>query len=256
VACSLCGTRVLRSGGAPPTYDGDYCEGRHHHDPEVGACKRLSLARWLDRLSIRVESEVTCEVGFGGGWCLASIHERGGFVMGLEPIAANREHAASLGIPAERLFDATPLPSLPAKPTLWLFQDSLEHVDDPAALVRWIASESSPVRTRVLVVAPDARSASRRVMGPFWPHHTPDHRIHYTAMGIEALFAPAGFVKAAAFRPAKCVSARMVASHAALLWPALGRLRRARPPAWRIWFHLGELGLLLERHADRAKAAP
>jgi hypothetical protein len=174
--------------------------------------------------------------------------------MGLEPVLANRAHAATLGIPPERLFAAAPLPALPRKPTLWLLQDSFEHVEDPGALLRWMAGESAPAGARALLVAPDAEAWSRRLMGRFWLHSVPDHWIHYSRRGVEDIFGRGGFRRPRRFRPVKCVIPAMVFAHAGLVLAGTKRPRSRRLPGWRLWVNMGEMGLLLERHADRSEA--
>jgi hypothetical protein len=255
IQCPECGSLLRTVAGPAPAYDEEYARRRHHHEASVGECKARSLERWLDRLSIRPQGETICEIGFGGGWCLQWLQDRGGFVMGLEPVLANRDHAAALGIPPERLFDAVPLPALPRKPTLWLFQDSFEHVEDPGTLVRWMASESSPEGARVLLVAPDAQAWSRRLMGRFWLHNVPDHWIHYSRRGVENIFGRGEFRVTRRFSPVKCVIAAMAFVHAGLVLAHAKQLRSRRLPAWRLWVNMGEMGLLLERHADRRETA-
>src|SRR5262249_51515942 len=150
-------------------YGDDYPTARGHHDPEVGRCKVRTLDRWLGELGVDASGLTVCEIGFGGAACLAALQTRGAFSLGLEPVSANRSHAGSRGIPPARVFDAEPLPALPRRPDLWLFQDSFEHVPDPNRLAAWLARESAPA-ARVLLVLPDAASPSRRIMGPLWLH--------------------------------------------------------------------------------------
>jgi len=253
-SCPECGTCLRVGTGAPPVhlvYDERYPTERGHHDPSVGRCKVRSLERWLGALGIDPAHETICEVGFGGGDCLAALHRRGSRVIGLEPVAANRDRAATLGVPPERLFDVEPLPVVPFDPTLWLFQDSFEHLEDPGTFLTWMTRASCEAGARVLVVAPDARSASHSLLGPLWPHNSADHRIHYTRAGVEALFGREGFRLLRTFRPVKCLSPGMVIRH-------LGVLRGRPTPAasgalsrWTVWFNIGEMGLLLGRDAHR-----
>ena len=174
--------------------------------------------------------------------------------MGVEPVLANRTHAMGLGVPAERLWGAEPLPALPRSPTLWIFQDSFEHLEDPAGLVDWMADRSSPRGARVLLVAPDAGSMSRHLLGPLWIHQAPEHRIHYTRRGVLALFGRRGFRPARRFRPVKCVSLGTVFRHLGVLagWSAAAPLGLA---SLSLWFNVGEMGILLARDADRSEAA-
>lgn len=244
--CPDCGTCVRGDGGAAPEYGDDYPAARGHHDPEVGRAKVRTLERWLGAVELGVAGLTVCEVGFGGGACLAALHAKGARVLGLEPVAANRAHAHALGVPRESLFAAEPLPTLPHAPDLWLFQDSFEHVPDPNALAAWLARESAP-GARALLVAPDAGALSRALLGPLWLHDVPDHRVHYSRAGVAAVFARAGFRVARSFRPVKCISAAMVWSHLRLLAGAPREARTTRADGFHVWFNLGEMGLLLER---------
>ena len=216
LSCPECGTRVRSEQSPADHYNNDYPAARGHHDPAVGRCKVRTLERWLEELRIRVAGRVVCEIGFGGAACLAALQARGATVFGLEPVAANRPHAQTLGIPSVNIFDVDPLPALPRKVDLWLMQDSFEHVPNPNEFARWMASESAP-GARALLVAPDAESVSRKLMGPFWLHQVPDHYVHYTSAGIIAIFSRAGFHFARTFRPVKLISLAMIWNHLRLL---------------------------------------
>jgi hypothetical protein len=244
--CPVCGTRVRSDAAPADVYGNDYPAARGHYDPAVKHCKVRTLERWLAELGIAVAGRIVCEIGFGGAACLAALQARGATVFGLEPVPANRAHAQLLGIPSGRIFDADPLPALPRKPELWLLQDSFEHVPDPNALARWMARESSPTAHAVLV-APDAESISRRLMGPLWLHEVPDHRVHYSRAGVASIFARAGFRVVRAFRPVKLVSLAMAWSHLRVLAGMPAAARPSGRDGVRVWFNLGEMGLLLER---------
>jgi hypothetical protein len=250
IRCPVCATCVR--GGAQPAelYGDEYPAARGHHDPAVGRCKVGTLERWLAELGVAVSGRTICEIGFGGAACLAALQARGATVLGLEPVPVNRVRAQSLGIPSAHLFDADPLPVLPRKPDLWLLQDSFEHVPDPNALARWMSRESA-AGALALLVAPDAESWSRKLMGPLWLHEVPDHRVHYSRAGVAAIFGRAGFRVAREFRPTKLVSLAMAWSHLRLLAGAPAPARENGRDGARIWFNLGEMGLLLERDDGR-----
>jgi SAM-dependent methyltransferase len=248
LCCPVCGTRVRNQSADAIVYGDDYPAARGHHNPDIAHCKVRTLKHWLTKVGIAVESQVACEIGFGGGACLAALQAEGATVFGLEPVRANRAHAQSLGIPATNLFDVDPLPDLPRKIDIWLLQDSFEHVSDPNALVQWMARESSP-QARVLIVAPDANSLSRKLMGPFWLHEVPDHFVHYSQSGIASIFARAGFHIVRAFRPVKLVSLAMVWNHLRVLARTPAPMRKAAGSGGaHVWFNIGEMGLLLRRN--------
>ena len=247
--CPVCGTRIRGEIVHNQVYTDDYPVTRAHHHPAVGRCKVRSLEYWLTHLGLEVGGRVVCEIGFGGGACLAALQRAGATVFGTEPVRANREHAQALGIPRGNVFDVEPLPNLPQKINFWILQDSFEHVPDPNALTYWMADHSS-ADALVLLVAPDVESISRKLMGRFWLHEVPDHWVHYSRRGVLAIFARAGFRLLRQFRPLKLVSLGMASSHLRLVARAPARQRNDRHGV-RLWFNLGEMGLLLQRNDDR-----
>ena len=100
---------------------------------------------------------------------------------------------------------------------------------------------------QVLIVAPDAESISRKLMGPFWLHQVPDHYVHYSRAGIAAIFSRAGFHIARTFLPVKRVSLAMARNHLRLLARAPAAAGVGGRDGVRVWFNIGEMGLLLER---------
>ncbi len=244
--CSKCGTRVRSGQLWAVIYSDEYPAARGHHDPIVGECKVRTLSRWLDHLRINVTGAVVCEIGFGGAFCLAALQSRGANVYGIEPVPANLEHAHSLGIPIDHLFGVDPLPNLPRTVDLWLLQDSFEHVPNPNQLAQWMLGHSSS-RARILLVAPNVDSLSRKIMGRFWIHEVADHSVHYSRSGIVSIFSRAGFRLAREFRPVKLISLGMVLSHLRLLARVPAEARPEPSLAPRVWFNIGEMGLLLQR---------
>lgn len=245
--CPACGTQLRNESIPAGIYNDEYPATRSHHDPGIGRCKVQTLERWLAELQIRISGRVVCEIGFGGAACLAALQAAGATVVGLEPVPANRAQAERLGIPSGHIFDVEPLPHLPYQPDLWLLQDSFEHVPDPNALAHWMANESASTAAQVLIVAPDAESISRKLMGPFWLHQVPDHYVHYSRAGIAAIFSRAGFHFARTFRPVKLVSLAMVWNHLRVLARAPAAAGASGRDGARVWFNIGEMGLLLER---------
>ena len=174
------------------------------------------------------------------------LQQGGATVFGIEPVAANRAHARSLGIPGQHLFEADPLPDLPHEIDLWLFQDSFEHIPDPNRLTQWMARYSSP-RAYILLVAPNADALSRKMMGPLWLHNVPDHVVYYSRAGVGSIFASAGFRILKTFRPLKLISLTTVWHHLRLLARRPAPLNKTGASQFCFWFNLGEMGLLLQR---------
>ena len=246
--CPTCGSFFDGDhAGKPFTYDEAYPESRGHFDAQIGALKTRSLDRWLERAGIDVRNAHVCEVGFGGAHCLAEMAKRAGHASGVEAVEANLERARSLGVTEVHAFSDRP--ERLARPVdLWLFLDSFEHLPEPAGFLAWMAGNSAP-DARVLLVAPEAGSASERWLGRLWPHKIPDHAFHWSRRGLGELFEAHGFRATTDFHPGKYVSGAMVAAHLAhklgrLALPAklealLGRVR--------VYFNFGEMGLVFAR---------
>jgi len=229
------------------TYDASYPEQRGHFDTRVGALKVRTLERWLTRADIALASRVVCEVGFGGGACLQFLAERAGRVIGLEASEATLAHARDAGISAD-LFHVAALPRrLDVPVDLWIFQDSFEHIPDPAAFMRWVTDVSAD-RAEILLVAPRADSLSRRLMGRWWPHKLPDHQFHWSRAGLAAFMDRRRFSVRRSFFPLKYASPEMVLAHF--------RHKAGRPaPARRgaslaIPINFGEMGLVFQRRSQ------
>jgi len=247
--CPACGAFWdLDHLNAESRYSDRYPTERSHFDPVVGAIKVATLERWLAGTGLAVGARAVCEVGFGGAHCLARLHATARRAFGIEAIPANLDHAEGLGVPRASMFLASALPErLPEPVDLWLFQDALEHLLAPDPFLAWLAANSA-ADARVLVVAPDGGSLSRRLLGRNWPHRVPDHAFHWTPAGMEALFARHGYGRERAFRPVKKVSTGMLKLH--LRQTRLGGVSRALEwlvPSLDLWFNLGELGLVFAR---------
>ncbi|MEO5619041.1 MAG: hypothetical protein ABIS67_14830 [Candidatus Eisenbacteria bacterium] len=247
--CPECGSFWdLENLEADSRYTERYPSERSHFDATVGALKVATLERWLADTSLDVGSRVVCEVGFGGGHCLARLHATARRAFGIETIPTDLEHAVTLGVPGTQMFLAGELPGvLPERVQLWLFQDCLEHLLEPDPFLAWLEMSSAP-DARVLVVAPDGGSRSRRLLGRHWPHRVPDHAFHWTPAGMQTLWARHGFAHESSFRPVKRISTRMAMLHLrqTRLAPLTRPFEWLVPPA-HLWFNFGELGMVFSR---------
>lgn len=247
--CPACGSFWdLENLEADSHYTADYPAERSHFDAATGALKVATLQRWLAITGLEPGHRTVCEVGFGGGHCLAFLTATAPRAFGIETIAADVDHAESLGVPREAMFLTGALPErLPQPVDLWLFQDVLEHLLEPDPFLTWLANASSPT-ARVLVVAPDASSLSRRLLGRQWPHRVPDHSFHWSPAGMRALWARHGFREERSFRPVKRVSVKMMALHLRQTRLApVSRLVEPLVPQAELWFNVGELGMVFVR---------
>lgn len=229
-------------------YTGEYSVKRDHYDPHIGELKVSSFTRWLSLLNINLSEHVVCEVGFGGGHCLTYLNSQAKVTYGIEAVQENIDNAVKMGVPASQLMLVGKQPKVLAEPvSLWVFQDSLEHILDIRPFLQWLA-ENSAADSFMLIVAPDASSWSRKVMGKYWPHKIPDHQFHWSGIGLEFLLGQFGFNVDARFNPVKYISSRMLLNHlerTGLRW--LFKPLQRITPAVDFWFNIGEMGLLLER---------
>ena len=233
-------------------YDSNYPEIRSHFDPAIGKNKVKTLRRWLSKNHIALDGLSVCEVGFGGGFCLQYLTEFSRQVFGIEAIYTNIEHAISLGMKRESLFLANEVPPLlPSKIDLWIFQDSFEHLPDPAGFMQWMTRNSS-VSSKILLVMPDGNSISERVFGNLWPHKTADHRFHWSREGIIEFFTKRGFIMKRSFSSQKYISVKGAISHALLkLSPHRFKgFQECYFPNIVFRFNIGEMGLLLVRDSN------
>ena len=256
--CPACGSFWdLENLEAESRYTPDYPAERSHFDAATGALKVATLERWLATTGLAPGHRTVCEVGFGGGHCLARLTATAQRAFGIETIPADLDHAASLGVPREAMFLTGALPErLPEPVDLWLFQDVLEHLLEPDPFLAWL-SRSSAASAHVLVVAPDASSLSRRLLGRQWPHRVPDHSFHWSPAGMRALWARHGFRAERSFRPVKRVSVKMMALHLRQTRLApVSRMIEPLVPQGELWFNVGELGMVFAREisprADRS----
>jgi hypothetical protein len=249
--CGRCGSFWdLDSLANAITYDESYPERRGHYDPRVGALKARTLRRWLAGAGVLVEGKVVCEMGFGGGACLALLAERAAHVFGVEANAAAAAHVRARGVRADLLLVDTLPDRLTQKVDLWLFQDSFEHVPNPSSVLEWMLANSAPA-AEVMIVAPRADSMSRRLLGRFWPHKLPDHDFHWSRRGLVEFMARRGFEPRAEFFPLKFASPQMFVAHALHKLGVSGAAQRWLGGASvAVPFNVGEMGLVFRRRAS------
>jgi hypothetical protein len=248
--CGDCGSFWDRDSLANAiTYDESYPERRGHYDPRVGALKARTLRRWLTRADVSIDGKVVCEMGFGGGACLALLAERARRVFGVEANAAAAAHVRARGVRADLMLVENLPPRLDERVDLWLFQDSFEHVPNPSAVVDWIVANSAPA-AEIMIVAPRADSWSRRVLGRLWPHKLPDHDFHWSREGLVQFMARRGFEPRVEFFPLKFASPQMFVAHALHKLGVSGAAQRWLGGAsLAVPFNVGEMGLVFRQRA-------
>ena len=134
------------------------------------------------------------DVGCGRGDLAASWIDAGWSVLGVEPSPAAVAVARTRG--ADVIEGTLANTELPARSIdAAVFRHSLEHVVDPQRDLRDVLAALRP-GGRVAVLLPNWGSWQRRVFGPCWfPLELPRHRTHFTAEGLRAALAAAGFAR-------------------------------------------------------------
>lgn len=247
--CPQCGAYWdLDSCSHEAAYGTAYPSQHLHFENEIGRLKVKTMTRWLRAVNVDPRQHVVCEVGFGGGFCLASLHGMAQDVFGIEVVPESVRHAISLGLPASQLYLFRERPSrLPRPISLWLFQDSFEHVLDVEGFFLWVRDNSTR-DALVLIVSPDAMSWSRRLLGRYWPHKLNEHLFHWSLEGLAGLCRRYGFSKVRRFSPMKRISTAMALNHLALMrLPLAGLVLRRVIPSCEAWFNVGEMGVLFQR---------
>lgn len=245
--CSVCGSYWdLESLAATVAYDESYPAERGHFDPRVGALKVRTLDHWVRAGQVTLDGKTVCEVGFGGEhvchiWRRVRRTSSDSRSTSRPSIVSD-----SLGVRAE-LLRVDPLPRLAHQVDLWLFQDSFEHIPDPATFADWMRVHSS-ASAEILLVAPRGDSLSRRLMGRFWPHKLPDHQFHWSHAGLAEFFARRGFAVRRSFFPLKFASPQMVLAHFLhKLGVGESLRRRLAGASFALPINFGEHGLVFER---------
>ena len=252
LSCSCGSFWDVERGVGEYAYDDDYPELRNHFDPRIGRLKVLTMLRWLDACDLKLNDLSVCEVGFGGGFCLAEINSRSKHAVGIEATSATITHAVQLGIPPKALlsFDALP-DQLSEKVDLWIFQDSFEHLPNPGSFIDWALRNSTPT-AMMMIVCPLAGCLSERLMGRWWLHRVPDHPFHWSFSGMSRFFGDRGVVAVRRFYPWKLISIDTIVRHLMVLDALSARTGIATRVSGvtnsvSFPFNLGEMGLLLQR---------
>ncbi len=192
--CTTCGTAVTIGAAPGGLHDlGAYRPGRPRlHKlarPLLGAFDRhrLTMLRRVSPPPARL-----LDVGAGRGRFVAAARAAGYMADGIEPSARGVAGARELGVvlaQASIQQAVVPACSLGAV-TLW---HVLEHLDDPGQALERIAGWLRPGGT-ILVGVPNLASLQAWVGGENWYHlDVPRHRVHFTAVGVQALLRRSGF---------------------------------------------------------------
>lgn len=196
--CRSCGTVSQRDLPSPDEIRGLYREkdyyaswGLEKSYARVEAMKRLSFRRVFEKLERRVRPGRLLDVGCATGFLMAEGESRGWEAHGAEL------NAYAAGV-ARRRFGARvhagPLETLAEAPGSFravTLVDVIEHVSDPRAVLARARDLLEPGGVLV-VVTPDVRSLSARVLGRWWPHYKREHLFYPTRQGFDRVLAGLG----------------------------------------------------------------
>lgn len=185
--CESCGLghTVAPADDLARYYGDSYHGGRHGLTAALCAWRRLML---VGRAAGRGAGRRLLDVGCGDGTFLLAARRKGWAVTGTElnPRAAR---AAGLDVreTLEEVRGQAPFDCV----TLW---HSLEHMADPAGLLKSLAGLLAPEGVLVIAV-PDGGGLQARLFGPNWFHlDAPRHLHHYNRRSLTRLLGSAGFV--------------------------------------------------------------
>jgi len=185
--CTACGSAV--TGGPPPAPEA-YRSGVYAPGPPRAAGLLRALQRRLDAQPARLLRRAgvppggrVLDAGAGRGRLVESMAAGGFAARGIDP--APRQTSARV---SEGTIETHRDSGLDAV-MLW---HVLEHLDDPSAALRRVASWLRPGGV-VLVAVPNLGSLQASIGGEGWLHFdVPRHRVHLTTRGLAALLRRAG----------------------------------------------------------------
>lgn len=183
VRCAACGMAYVSPRPAGAALARYYVRGYYDKPGEDSG----GVGRWLGRLFMTERALKAAaarpagrilDIGCGEGTFLAAMSRRGWDCWGVEVSAEGAARASAR--PELRVFNA-PLEECGLAPktfdlvTLW---HSIEHVEDPAALLRQVAGLVKD-DGRILLAFPNAASWDFRVFRARWFHLDPPRHLHY-----------------------------------------------------------------------------
>jgi SAM-dependent methyltransferase len=176
VGCDECGLGQTWPAPTSPedAYGSDYYGFRHSITTRLCDERRLGIVCRLTRAPGRL-----LDVGCGEGTFMIAARRAGWVVSGTE---LNPEPSRAKGLTVCQEPTGGPYECI----TLW---HSLEHMGDPAAMIRRLRELLAPGGVLIAAV-PDAGGLQARIFGPKWLHlDVPRHLFHFNTSSVEALMA-------------------------------------------------------------------
>lgn len=202
--CAVCGTGVTLPPATPEEIAGFYpagygpFEARPHPLVRAVSAAIQAWQRWsahrhppLDAIAALPPGR-GLDVGCGRGDLAAGLIGRGWRMTGVEPSPGACAAARARGVDAREGVLAT-VALEPHAYDAAVFQQSLEHVDDPVGDLRRTLAALRPGGV-VAISVPNFGGWQRRRFGGRWFHlDLPRHRVHLTAASLERALREAGF---------------------------------------------------------------
>jgi SAM-dependent methyltransferase len=202
--CPVCGAGVtlplVDAAALGAFYPDDYAPYAARANPLAAALSR-AIQAWqghrarrrppFDRVAARTPGRGV-DVGCGRGDLAAMLAARGWRMTGVEPSASACEAARARGIDARQGVLAT-VALEPGGYDAALFQQSLEHTDDPLGDLRRVYDALAPGGVVAISVPNFGGWQSRRFRGRWYHLDLPRHRVHFTAATLTRALEQAGF---------------------------------------------------------------
>ncbi|MEY4744999.1 MAG: hypothetical protein RL272_944, partial [Candidatus Parcubacteria bacterium] len=160
----------------------------------VASSKRTAFARQLSGLTRHLDAgeKRLLDVGTGWGYLLDVAASAGFDVRGLDTSAAAAKKTSERfpgRVVARSLADAR---YADASFDVVTMTDVIEHVADPAGLIREVARVLRP-GGHLFIITPDTDSLSHRLLGARWFQYKYEHVTYWNRKTLERLLAPFGF---------------------------------------------------------------
>lgn len=237
--CNDCATLWRETGGEYAGYGDDYFALRGHiGERENVRDAKIKTFRYFWRQAGPVAGFAGLEIGCATGWGLVAGRDLGMDMRGMDVAEESKRYAIERGFSEGTV--VSNLSDLGATRFRVVgFFDALEHIPDPKPFLRMLRTHLDD-EAELIIVIPRADGIARALLGQLWPHYIPDHWVHYSRKGMEALLKGCGYSLIRTFSPTKWITpltlARHVLIHSQVNFPA---------PTWPIFpFNIGEAGYI------------
>jgi len=202
VRCRGCGLERID----PPPSDAELAQiygreyydawGLHDADNQAAALKRATFRGVIAAAGALAPGAKVLDCGAATGFLMQVAAEMGYEPYGIE-LSSFGARAIADRFGADRVFEGhveqARFPQLAAQPFAALFMcDYLEHVRDPAAVLRSAAALLQP-GAPLVISTPRVGSFTHRAMGAGWTHYKTEHLYYFAADNLRSLLAQTGF---------------------------------------------------------------